>query len=249
MSTRWALVCARALALLALSVVASAVLSLAPAGAATHSVAPKSFSPKLLTWETNLLLGHSIHVEFVLDTSAGFETATVDRGVVQSESHGVLTLARADKEIVTASLTHATKFEGIGRAGIEPGDRLAVVAVGGVAAIVRDEANGVPPKFLTWETKLLINHSVHAALLVNTSQGFVTADIDHGIVETDVSGMLTLAQADASSVTTEITKATRFAGIARSKISTGDHLVVVQESGDAVLVARSGAATSTAPLG
>lgn len=239
-----------ALLLLALSVVASVSLSLGTAaGALTRGLGPQSFSPKLLSWETSLLLDHSTHVGLVLDTSAGFESASIDRGVVQSDAHGVLTLLRADKATVAATLTHATKFEGITRGAIVPGDHLAVVSLAGAATTVRNEENGVPAKFLSWETKLLLDHCVHATLLVKTSDGYVTAAIDHGIVQSDVAGVLGLEQAGGGYVSADITKATRFAGIAKSKIVPGDHLVVVQETGDAVLVARSPAATPMAPLG
>jgi hypothetical protein len=83
----------------------------------------------------------------------------------------------------------------------------------------------------------LVRHTVHAQLIVDTTKGFKTIEIDKGKLTSDSSGTITIVRPDGPSVSATVTSSTKFYGLKESQLAPGDGVVLVQGSGDAIFVA------------
>ncbi|MGO9196978.1 MAG: hypothetical protein ACLQK4_07590 [Acidimicrobiales bacterium] len=96
------------------------------------------------------------------------------------------------------------------------------------------------------EVRRVLRHTVHAELVVDTRHGFKTIDVDRGVVQSDVSNVLTIKRPDGPTVTATITGSTHFYGLSATQIGSGDRAIVIQTSGNALVVAsKAPSSTST----
>jgi hypothetical protein len=91
----------------------------------------------------------------------------------------------------------------------------------------------------------LVRHTVHANLIVDTSQGYKVLDIDRGTLRSDSSTSISIVRPDGPTVTARISSSTRFPGLPESQLSQGDKVVLAQGSGGNALVVWARPATSS----
>jgi len=86
------------------------------------------------------------------------------------------------------------------------------------------------------EIRWLARHTVHAELIVHTSSGYKTVDVDRGKLTAGNTKVLTIQRPDGPSVSADITSSTKFRGLPESKLRKGDTVVIVQTGGNAIVV-------------
>ncbi len=91
--------------------------------------------------------------------------------------------------------------------------------------------------FLRHEVRMVLRHTVHAELIVRTKRGYETVEVDRGVVTSDSGATITIRRPDGPSVSATVTGSTRFVGLSRSQLVSGDRAILVQSGGDALLVA------------
>ncbi len=100
------------------------------------------------------------------------------------------------------------------------------------------------------EIRLVLRHTVHAQLIIHSKSGYVTLDVDRGVVVSDSSNVLTIKRSDGPTVSATITGSTQFFGLSSANIGAGDYAYIVQTSGNALLVAsKAPSSTSSTSLG
>lgn len=116
-------------------------------------------------------------------------------------------------------------------------------AAHGVALAARRAASAAHPEraLVRQELHALVSRTVHAELIVKTKTGYKTVDVDRGVLTSTSGDVLTLTRPDGPTVSTTLTGTTKFLGLGESKLATGDKIVFVQSSGDALVVAAKAA--------
>jgi hypothetical protein len=89
------------------------------------------------------LLRRTVHADLIVHTKAGYITVEVDRGALVTSSSSSVELKRPDGPTVSAVVTSQTRFIGIPRAKMVPGDRTIIVQTGGDAVLVATRGPGL----------------------------------------------------------------------------------------------------------
>ncbi|HKH89016.1 MAG TPA: hypothetical protein VKA05_09330 [Acidimicrobiales bacterium] len=91
----------------------------------------------------------------------------------------------------------------------------------------------------------LMRHTVHAGLIVDTSQGYKVLDIDKGALRSDSPTSVTIVRPDGPIVTARVSSSTKFPGLPESQLKPGDAVVLAQGSGGNALVVWARPATAS----
>jgi hypothetical protein len=91
------------------------------------------------------LVHHAVHAELILRTRDGYRAVEIDRGTLQSDASGTITIVRPDGPTVKAELTTKTRFPGLTLSELKPGDRVVLVQSSGKALAVRARSSDGGP--------------------------------------------------------------------------------------------------------
>lgn len=86
------------------------------------------------------LVHHTVHAQLIVDTKSGYRTINIDKGKLQSDSSGMITIVRPDGPSVSATVTSSTKFFGLKQSQLAPGDGVVLVQGSGDAIYVASRA-------------------------------------------------------------------------------------------------------------
>lgn len=91
----------------------------------------------------------------------------------------------------------------------------------------------------------LMRHTVHANLIVDTSQGYKVLVIDKGTLRSDSSTSISIVRPDGPIVTARISSSTKFPGLPESQLKPGEGVVLAEGSSGNALVVWARPATSS----
>ncbi|MFZ0171481.1 MAG: hypothetical protein WAL04_07340 [Acidimicrobiales bacterium] len=106
-------------------------------GAAAASATVKAAG---LRADVRWLARHTIHAQLIVRTKAGFETVTIDKGKLDTDSSTTITITRADHVNVSATIRSSTKFVGLSESQLGSGDGVVLVQHAGYALYVAARA-------------------------------------------------------------------------------------------------------------
>ena len=110
------------------------------AAATTASTASAHLGRVGLRADVARLIRHTIHAQLIVHTKKGFETIDIDKGKLTTDSSTAITIERADKASVSATITSSTKFIGLKESELGSGDGVVLVQHGGYALYVAARA-------------------------------------------------------------------------------------------------------------
>ncbi len=112
-----------------------AVLSGGGASATTSTSTPATASPNATKAQKlhRFIRRHTVEATITIKTKKGYETLDLARGTVGSISSGSITVDSPNGSTLTASINSATKFHNTTDAELGHGDKVGVLAYGGVA--------------------------------------------------------------------------------------------------------------------
>jgi hypothetical protein len=88
------------------------------------------------------------------------------------------------------------------------------------------------------QLRAMLRHAEHAEFIVDTPKhGFVTVDIDRGLLDSASSSSIEITRRDGHNVSATVTSSTHFFGLKEAKLAKGDRVILVQVGGDAIDVA------------
>jgi hypothetical protein len=108
----------------------------ASAASTTQTSAPATSGATKAQKIRQFLRRHTVHSTVTVQTKDGYETIDIARGTIGAISSGSITVASSDGTSLTATIDAQTKFHNATQGQLSIGEKVGVIAYGGVARVV-----------------------------------------------------------------------------------------------------------------